>query len=269
MVQHPGHLDHALQLDLAPAPAHRGLAQRAGQVRRFVPQRGQVVLHQALDLGRELGIGGDTGLLDLPDLVVHFFQRFPERLDQLVDGLLARREVDFRSLLEFLQRDGGELDERPVVVPERVGRERLESVRELLLGVVEQRELLRGGLALFDRASGDLRELRIACAQLVVALRNRGFQTRHPGRDGLRRGAPLGYLAQLGHGANVLVFQRVQVCELVLHGVQCRPGDGAAHEPGDERHGEHGDSRDQELGAHGTSRWTRWISADSARISFM
>ena len=199
-------------------------------------QRRQVVFDEALHLGGQLGVGGDAGFFDFAQLVVHLPERFPQRLHQLVDRLLARRQIAFGAFLELLQCDRRKLDEGLVVAPERVGGERLEGVCELLLRVVEERELLRGGLALLGQAGIQLGKPRVALGELVGTLGDRALQAGHPDRRHLCRRAALGFVAQLVRHAGVLGLERLEPGELLLHRVQPRAGDCAPHDPRDDGH---------------------------------
>ena len=76
-----------------------------------------------------------------------------ERLDEVLDGLLPAVEVDTGRLLEFAERRLREIQERLVVLPERVGRQRREVPRAVLFRVLQQGELF-GRCPAFGRQLG-------------------------------------------------------------------------------------------------------------------
>ena len=85
---HAGQFDHALELDFAPAAAHRRGTQRAHQVPRLLRQ---LVLRarQSGDQRVQPTVGLAALLLDLTDVAVHLLQRIAHRFQQGLDGLVA------------------------------------------------------------------------------------------------------------------------------------------------------------------------------------
>ena len=98
VLQHAGELDHAPQLNLTPATADGRRAQRPRQVGRLGLQ---LVLRtgQGAQLRRQLGVVAGAFLLDLAQVGIDAHQGFANRLDDRVDGPLARVQVAGRALL--------------------------------------------------------------------------------------------------------------------------------------------------------------------------
>ena len=96
MLEHAGHLHHAMQLHLAPAAAHRRLAQRLDEVGGLPAQQRHVRLDQAAQLIAERRIGGDAALLHGAEHPIDPLQRLAQRLHQRIDRLLARLQLPAR-----------------------------------------------------------------------------------------------------------------------------------------------------------------------------
>ncbi len=116
VIEHAGHFDDALQLQFAPATAHGRLPQGFDEVRGLVAQHGQVRFDEAFQLLVEGRVGRDARSLDVAELDVDFGERFLQRADQIVDGLVTCFEIAACALLEFFERRLGELQESLVVV---------------------------------------------------------------------------------------------------------------------------------------------------------
>ncbi len=172
MQHHPGHLDHAAQLDLAPAPTHVGLAQRLHEVRRLVAQLGLHLGHVG-ELLADLAVGLDARLLQGADLFVHLVQRGAHRGDQRLDRDLALLEVALGALLEFRERGAREIEEGLVVALQRIGRERLEAILQGALRLGDELHLLLRLLALLLEARVQLRRALAGLARLLGEARDR------------------------------------------------------------------------------------------------
>ena len=108
-LHHAGHLfDHAAQLHLPPGPGGPGRAEGARELGRLgvQPQLGHA---ERFDLAAEIAVGPLALELQVDDLRVDLLERFPERLDDGVDGLLAAGEVPSRPLVELGERLLGKL----------------------------------------------------------------------------------------------------------------------------------------------------------------
>jgi hypothetical protein len=137
--EHPGHLDHSAQLDLAPAAAHDRRAQGRDEVAGL---RTQLLLRlgQLPHLHAQLGVRLCPGDLELLELPVHLLQRLPDRGDEVLHRLAALLEVVRRPLLELLELGLRKLEEGLVARRERIGGERLHRHRERVARVLERRE---------------------------------------------------------------------------------------------------------------------------------
>ncbi len=134
VLDHARELDDALQLDLAPLAAHVRRPQRGDQVAGALGQRGDLLLERAVVLAARL--------LERLRLEVDLLERLLDRLDELLDGELARRQVLARLHLHALELGPRELEERGVVLAQRLAREGLERVCELLARLVQRLEPL-------------------------------------------------------------------------------------------------------------------------------
>ena len=95
----------------------------------------------------------DAVLLDLLQLDVDFAERLLERLDEILDGFVPAVEVHSGRLLELGERRLRQIQERLVVPPERVGRQRRECLAQFLFRVLQESELL-GRCPAFGRQLG-------------------------------------------------------------------------------------------------------------------
>src|SRR5258707_8305514 len=128
VLEHPGHLDDAAQLHLAPAAAHvRAVAQRADEVARFAPQL-LLRLHQLTHLLGERRVRALARDLELLQLHVHLLERLLQRRDEVLDRLLLLAELR-----------GRELEERLIVLAQRIGGERVEARPLVVLRALEER----------------------------------------------------------------------------------------------------------------------------------
>jgi len=142
VLHHPGELDDAFQLELAPAAADSGALQRVGQAARFVAEAlpGGIQRHDALE---QLGPRFDAAALGVPDFTVHLLERPGHRRQQIFDRLLAL--VDIRGCLgaRFAQARLSEGEECFVVGSECVGAEGLKGFAQPRFAVLVCFEALR------------------------------------------------------------------------------------------------------------------------------
>ena len=126
VLHHPGELDDALQLELAPAAADSGPLQRVGQAPRFVAEAlpGGIQRHDSLE---QLGPRFDAPALGVLDLAIHLLERPGHRREQIFDRLLALVDIRGRLGARFAQARFSEREERFVVGSERVGAEGLKG----------------------------------------------------------------------------------------------------------------------------------------------
>ena len=108
--QHAGHLDDAPQLDFAPSAADRRRPQRAHQLLRLLAEAA-LLLVQARDERRDLDARLGASHVALADLAIDLRQRLADRVDQLVERLLAASELAERVLLDVPELLIGELEE--------------------------------------------------------------------------------------------------------------------------------------------------------------
>ena len=99
VLEHAGHLDHAPELHLAPAAAHRRRAQRPHQVGGLGAQLGLAAADR-LEQRRDFGAGLDAVLLHLAELLIHLLQHVADRRDQLVERLLLAGDLGDGVLLQ-------------------------------------------------------------------------------------------------------------------------------------------------------------------------
>ena len=157
VLDHPGELDDALQLELAPAAADAGPLERVGEAPRLVAQAlaGGVERDDPL---HQLRARFDAAALGVLDLAVHLLERLRHRRQQILDRLLARVDVAGGLRARFAQTRFGQREERFVVGLERVGAERLERVAQLRLGLARTPSAARRGRRdLFRARAGDAR----------------------------------------------------------------------------------------------------------------
>ena len=134
MLDHPRELDHALQLELAPAAANAWPLEGVGEASCLVPQAlaGGVQRDDSL---HELRAGLGAAALGVLDLPVHLLERLCHRGQQVLDGLLARIDVAGGLRARVAQARFGQGEERLVVGFEGVGAQRLKRVAQLRLGL--------------------------------------------------------------------------------------------------------------------------------------
>ena len=112
VLEHPGHLDDAAQLDLAPAAADvRAVAERADEVAGLAAQLLLRLGERAHLLG-ERRVGARARDLELLQLAVDLLERLLERRDEVLDRLLALVEILRRLLLQLLELGLRKLEER-------------------------------------------------------------------------------------------------------------------------------------------------------------
>ena len=140
-VHHARQLDHPAELDLAPAPAGVGGPERADQALGLLAER-ILRLGEGAELGPQRALRPLAALVQLGELSVDLLQRLAQRRHQDVDGGGARVELDLCHLLRLLQLGLRVLDEALGVGLQRVVRERLEPLGELLLRRLDQVQLL-------------------------------------------------------------------------------------------------------------------------------
>ena len=140
--EHSRGLEHAPQLQLAPLAADVRRAQRPREPAGFRLQRELRVRQRAQLLG-ERGVRRRAIAIDVLQLGVDFRQRLAQRLHQLVDRLAPARRDRPRprsgTRRAFPSRDRGSA----VVLRERVGGDRGESVLQRVARVLEQRRASR------------------------------------------------------------------------------------------------------------------------------
>jgi hypothetical protein len=129
VVEHAGHFDHPLQLQLAPATTRLRRAQGFHQIAGLAAQ--QVLCRgQRADLLGQRGVGVNAGLLDALDLQVELLQRGLHRRHQFADRELALLKFPLGQGLLRLKRTASEFEEALVVFRQRIRRQRLEGIGE-------------------------------------------------------------------------------------------------------------------------------------------
>ena len=134
VLEHPGQLDDAFQLQLAPAAAHAGPLERVHQPAGLAPQflAGRIERGDPLD---ERRARLRAAALRFPNLAIHLLERFRDRREQLLDRLLARVEIGRGFRARLAQPRFGQIEKRPVVGFQRFGGERLERLAQLRVGL--------------------------------------------------------------------------------------------------------------------------------------
>ena len=127
--EHAGHLDDAAQLHLAPAAAHVRGAQRAHEARRLALQLLTRLRHQ-IEVRLDRVVLPAPLLLHITQLRIDLAERLGDRLHQRVDRLLAPRQLGGTQLALLAEPLLRQRQERLVVLPQRVGRQRLERIAE-------------------------------------------------------------------------------------------------------------------------------------------
>ena len=135
--QHAGHLDHALELHLAPTAAHAGSAEGRREPAGFGPELG-LRLEQRADLFRQSGISPGPCGFQILDPAIHLFQPFTDRPHQIGNGLLAQVQIAAGGCLGTFERGLSEVQEGLVVALQGLGGERLEGFGQFLARVLQR-----------------------------------------------------------------------------------------------------------------------------------
>ncbi len=144
---HPGHLDHVAQLDLAPRAARRGALQRGHEVARLLAQRADALAELADHL-RKLALGLAALALEAADLALHPAELLLHGLDDALDLLGAARHLAGGALLLGAARLLEALGERVAGLAQHVQRDRLQllaQARLVALGAPAMAQRRRGG----------------------------------------------------------------------------------------------------------------------------
>ena len=129
MLHHPGELDDAFELQLAPSAADPRPLEGIDQPRRLAAQR----LSHAVERGdfvKQLGAGLQTMALGVFDLALDLFECGLHRREQILDCALALVDVRRGLGARLAQPRFGQVEERFVVRPKSLGAERLKSVAQ-------------------------------------------------------------------------------------------------------------------------------------------
>ena len=131
--EHAGDLDHAPQLNLSPAPAHVGSAQRPHQIAGL---RLQLFLggDERLHLSAQLAVSVAPRHFHLLNLRIHFIQRIAHRRDQVGNRFLPGFQIAPGLALKTLKSLFGNHQERRVIAFQGVGRHSFESIAQFLAG---------------------------------------------------------------------------------------------------------------------------------------
>ena len=124
---HAGQLDHALQLQLAPAAADARPLERVHELAGL----GAQILAGGVERGdalQQLRAGLDAPTLGFPDLAVHVAERFRHRRQQVLDGHLALVDVGRGRRAGLAQPRFGQVEKRLVVALERFVAQRAKRV---------------------------------------------------------------------------------------------------------------------------------------------
>ena len=132
------------------------LAQGLDQPVGLALERRQVGLDERLHLLVDGAVGLAARGLQLLVLRLQLGQRLAQRLDQLVDGLLALVEIVACHLLLLLETLFGELQQRLLVGLQRLAGQRLETLLQLLARGLQQLLPFLGGLLLGLHARAQL-----------------------------------------------------------------------------------------------------------------
>ena len=160
-LEHPGQLDHALQLQFAPASADARPLERVDQAAGLAAQflAGRVERGDTLD-ERRARLG--PAPFGFPDLAIHLIERSRKRREQALDRLLARVEVGGGFGARFAQPRFRQIEKRPVVGLERLGRQRLERLAQLRVGLLVKPGALGGEGPLALQLTAKMRQGRTA-----------------------------------------------------------------------------------------------------------
>ena len=118
--EHARHLDHAAELDLAPATSHGRRAERRDEIAGLGAQA-LLRLRERPHLAEEGAVGLGPRPLEVLDLAVDLDEGLLDRRHEVLDGQPALIEIVLRLRLEPLEGRPGELEERRVVRLERLG----------------------------------------------------------------------------------------------------------------------------------------------------
>ena len=143
---HAGQLHQAAQRDLAPLAAHLRLAERLHEVARLALQGGVRIAH----VGEVLAQAAEVALpldLDLAQRLRRAGQRFLDRLDERLDGLLAFLERGLGVLLVPAEVFARETQEVVDVLAQLPAGDVVETPVELFHGAVDRQRAL-----CFDRS---------------------------------------------------------------------------------------------------------------------
>ena len=132
-----------------------------------------------------------------PSLSSTFSERLPQRLHQLVDGLLARRQIAFRAFLELLQRDVASSMKVWLLLRSASEESALKASASCSCALLRRASFSAAALRSSIDAGVQLGQPRVALGDLVVALGDRALQAGHPRRGRLCGRAALGFVAQL------------------------------------------------------------------------
>ena len=143
VLQHAGQLHHALQLQLAPAPARGWRTQRLHQVARLAAKPVAHAVHLQQPLGH-LTHGLRAVAIQLREACVVRREQLAHRVQQRGNGLLTLLGMRGAIGLQRGQLGACAGEERGLRVAQRVGGDRLEGRAHRLLRIAEGRDL-RGG----------------------------------------------------------------------------------------------------------------------------
>ena len=169
VVEHACHLADSLELNLPPATAHAGLPQRIHQSARALRELALRLRHGAHLLHERL-VGSGARDLHALQRPVHLSERLADRGQQLGDRLLARGQVGGRRALQLTELRPGELQERFVVVSQRLGAQRLEAGAQPLLALFQQCHPALSRFALGRQALLRARQLHAGVVALAAGL---------------------------------------------------------------------------------------------------
>ena len=120
VLDHPGELDDAFELQLAPPAADAGALEGVDQPRAFRRAgRWPVVSSDAIPL-HELRARLDAAALRVLDFAIHLLERLAHRREQILDGFLAGVDVGRRLGARLAQARFGERQKRLVVRLQRI-----------------------------------------------------------------------------------------------------------------------------------------------------
>ena len=135
VLDHPGQLDDALELELAPAAANARALERVHELAGLVAQvlAGRVERRNPL---HQLRAGLDAAPLGFLDFAIDLAERLRHRREQVLDGLLAIVDVGRGRRAGIAQTRFGQIEKRLVVALERRVAQRTEGVAQQGLRVL-------------------------------------------------------------------------------------------------------------------------------------